>query len=340
MSTRILALACGLLFACGSLLAQPPGCTHEGDVAFRFGWGMYTAGMSPYTPPPGTYNLVAVNGPDTTWGAPGDTLRFKVAPYNATAWLPLLCTALDTMCYEVSSEHGWTFVCKPAAGTPQILPAGGYLWYQTVTIQIPCSAPVGSYEMVIGGCYYTNSLGECDPTCPDCADPNVRPSNHTSFYSKDTLYVQVLPALPPPAPTILQDTLTLVEARQPMAYIPFSICNLDQCSPMVAGYHISSRGHIGPPMSVSDTVQVQPGKCMDVFGILNAASSLACVFDTLTIVAWSCAPAPLYDTCVQVVHVVSPCCIPVLTAPVLAVLALALILAAAVFIRRRAATRP
>jgi hypothetical protein len=301
---------------------------------------MYAAGMGSYTPPPGHYNLVAVNGPDTTCGVPGDTLRFKISPYNATAWLPGLCTAQDTFCFDVSSEHGWTFVCKPVAGTPEVVPAGGYLWYQTVTIHIPCNATVGSYERVVAGCYYVNNLGVCDPACPDCADPNVRPANHTTFYSKDTLYVRVdtRPLVYPPV--ILQDTLTLVEERQSKAYIPFSLCNQDQCIPMDIGYRIRSSGHVGPPIDMSDTVQVLAGKCTDVFGIINAASAIACTYDTLRIVAWSCAPTPLYDTCAQVVHVVALCCAPVFTAPVIAVLVLALILAAALFMRRRAAGRP
>lgn len=343
MSGRALALACGLLLVCGSLLAQPPGCTHEGDAAFRFGWGMTYAGWSGYIPPPGHYNLVAVNGPDTTWGPPGGTLVYKLGPYNATAWQPQLCTAQDTFCFDVSSTHGWTIVCNPVAGTAMVLPAGGYLWTQNVTIQIPCNATIGSYEMVVAGCYYANSLGACDPTCLDCADPNTRPLNNTKFYSKDTLYVRVNTPHPTFPPVILQDTLSFAGEGMPQRDVPFSLCNQDPCLDVEYGYHIWSMGHIGGAISTYDTVAVSAGKCTDVYGIINTNGYASGTLDTLHIVAWTLEEPALYDTCVQrllIIALCGTCPVPLLTAPVVAILALALILAAALFMRRRAASRP
>jgi hypothetical protein len=301
--------------------------------------------METIIPPPGVYNLVAVNGADTTWGVPGAALKYRVGPYNATAWRVsncsalVTCAALDTFAYDCASTHGWTIVGSPAIGTPTILDAGGYLWYQTVVVNIPCSATVGSYERVIASCNYTNFAGVSDPTCPDCNDPDCRPANMTHFYSSDTLYVHVLPAPPPPAPTILQDTLTLVEQGQTQAYIPFSLCNGDQCFAYDIGYTIKSKGHIGSALNLSGTVNVAGGKCVDVFAIINASVATPCVHDTLTAICWTVVATPLYDTCVMVLHVVEPSTVPLFTVPVVTILVLALILAAAVFMRRRAVSK-
>lgn len=329
----------------GSTIAQATCSTPpSGDVAFRFGWGMTYAGWTtlpgvPYAPPPGVYRTVAVNGPDTTWGVPGAPLVFRLGPYNATAWQPLLCVLQDTMCFDVASQHGWTIVSSPVTGTGEILPPGGYFWTQYVTINIPCSATIGSYERVIAAVLYTNWAGTCDPSCPDCADPNTRPANNTKFYSKDTLYVHVLPAPPPPAPTILQDSLTLVEQGQTQAYIPFSLCNGDQCFAYDIGYRITSTGHFGGTTSWTGTVNVPGGKCSDVYAIINAGSLTPCQYDTLTTICWTVVAVPLYDTCVQVIHVVEARTVPLFTVPVVTILVLALILAAAVFMRRRAVSK-
>jgi hypothetical protein len=47
----------------------------------------------------------------------------------------------------------------------------------------------------------------------------------------------------------------------------------------------------------------------------------------------------VYDTCVQIIHIVEPEPVPLFTVPVVTILVLALILAAAVFMRRRAVSR-
>jgi hypothetical protein len=336
-------LAVGLLL-CASIVQAACSTPPEGNAAIRFGWGMNTAAFSPYTPPPGVYNLVAVNGPDTTWGVPGQPLTFKVGPYNGALWTsfnggPITCTNPDTFCYEVTSQSGWTIGMNPPAGSAVVLGNAGNYWVQTVTINIPCNAPVGSYQRIVGRTEYTNFATVCDPTCPDCNDPDTRPANNTKFYSADTIYVHVLPAPPPPPPTILQDSLTLVEQGQTQAYIPFSLCNGDQCFAYDIGYTIKSKGHVGPALNVSGTVNVAGGKCVDVFGVLNAGTTLPCTWDTITTICWTVVVTPQYDTCVTIIHVVEPSTVPLFTVPVVTILVLALILAAAVFMRRRAVSK-
>jgi hypothetical protein len=214
----------------------------------------------------------------------------------------------------------------------------GYIWYQNVSITAPCDASLGDKDTLIAIACYANNAGVCDPTCGDCKDPNVRPADGLKYYSKDTLILTVVAA--PPALGVLQDTLTIVGRWQTQAYVPFSICNADNCAPLTEFiYNIRSLGHVGPAINTTDTVMVDGGTCKDVYGVINAGSSLACAYDTLTIVVWSSAEPVVYDTCVQVVHVVESCCVPVFTPAVAAILVLALLLAAAVFMRKRSARR-
>jgi len=333
-----------LLVASGIVWAQPPGCTWEGDPSFRFGWGALYAGWPGYAPPPGNYHgggAAGQWGQDTTWGVPGQSLVFKVGPYNSAAsWLPTgYCKAADTLCFEIADNLGWTLTCNPVAGTLYALSGPGYLWTQNVTITIPCSATPGTYDRVIGTVAYMNNAGDCDVACGDCADPNIRPADGFNYYSNDTLWVRVEPIPPPPAPVILQDTLTLVEQGQTQAYVPFSLCNDDQCFSVTMGYNIKSKGHVGPALNVTSTKAVPAGQCVDVYGILDAGVTAICTYDTLTIIAWTPSPGALYDTCVQIVHVVEPSAVPLFTVPVVTILVLALILAGAVFMRRRAVSR-
>jgi hypothetical protein len=100
----------------------------------------------------------------------------------------------------------------------------------------------------------------------------MRPANSSLWYSSDTLYVHVLPAPPPPAPTILQDSLFPVEQGQTQAYVPFSLCNGDQCFAYNIEYNIQSTGHFGGTTNWHGTVSVAGGKCVDVFAIINAGS--------------------------------------------------------------------
>jgi subtilisin family serine protease len=138
-------------------------------------------------------------------------------------------------------------------------------------------------------------------------------------------------------PEIRQDTLTFVEQGQLQAYIPFEICNPDLCFPQHAyGYQITSRGYVGAPLNETGTSIVPSGACMDVYGIIDAYEAPICDWDTLTIVAWTTEGQALYDTCVQIIHVIEPQPVPMLDAPAGAILVLALVIVVFFFVRRRA----
>jgi hypothetical protein len=318
--------AFALLLMPAVAFAQPPGCTWEGDPAMRYGFGQFD--NLPYNQP----------GNDFANVYPGSTLTYTIAPYNAAvSWLPAGCKAVDTLCFHAASLRGWTITCDPPMDDLYIL-GSGYIWYQDVSITAPCDASPGDKDTLIARVAYANTAGVCAPECGDCADPNTRPADGKFYYSADTLIVTVIAA--PAAVTVLQDTLTMVERGQSKAYVPFSVCNPDNCAPPTAfNYNITSRGHVGSAINTTGTVEVDGGACKDIYGVINAGTAYSCTYDTLTIIVWSADEPVAYDTCVQVVHVVEACPCPVLTPAVAAILVLALVLAAAVFMRRRAAGR-
>jgi hypothetical protein len=321
----IAAFALILLLMPAVAFAQPPGCSWQGDPAMRYGFGQYD--NLPYHQPGNDYANIY----------PGATLTYTVAPYNcATSYLPTgICKALDTLCFHAVSLQGWTIAADPPMGDLYEL-SPGYIWYQDISITAPCDANIGDKDTLIASVAYANTAGMCAPECGDCADPNIRPTTSVKYYNADTLIVTIV--APPPGLGVLQDTLTIIAWGQLQPYIPFSICNENECAPPTDYiYHIASRGHIGAPLNTTDTVSVPGGECKDVYGIMNNVSSLACTYDTLTIIVWSAAQPVVYDTCVQVVHVVESCCVPVFTPAVAAILVLALVLVAAVFMKRRAA---
>jgi hypothetical protein len=203
---------------------------------------------------------------------------------------------------------------------------------------VPCTATPGTYQVIAKNAYH--NAGACAPECGDCNDPNLRPGDGLNYYNSDTLYIKVVnpPAIIPLS--ILQDSLTLVDQGQTQAYVPFSICNADACFPAF-NYNIKSKGHFGPAINTSGSVSVPGGDCVDVYGVINAGTPVViCDYDTLTIIAWGGRPAWfMYDTCVQIVHAVSAEPVPLFTVPVVTILVLALILAAAVFMRRRAVSK-
>jgi hypothetical protein len=322
MKKLFIVLALALLLVPGYAYAS---CTTEGDPSFRYGFG-YLDGL-PFNQP----------GPDYADIYAGQTLTYELGPYNAaTSWLPAGCHNLDTFCFGATSALGWAVSANPALGTQTILNAG-YLYYQFVSITAPCSATIGQVDHLVARFYYVNNQGVCDPSCVDCHDPNIRPADGLPYYSADTLIITVVAS--PPALGVFQDTLTLVDAGQTQAYIPFSVCNQDNCAPLTTyNYNVKSKGHVGAAINQSGTIGVVGGECRDVFGVLNAGSAVACAYDTLTIIVWTPTPV-VYDTCVQVVHVITPVAVPLFTVPVVTILLLALILAAAVFMRRRAVSR-
>ena len=322
------AFALALMLMPAVALAQPPGCAWEGDPAMRYGFGQYD--NLPYNQP----------GNDFATVYPGATLTYILAPYNChPIYLPTeICKATDTVCFHAVSLQGWTVACDPPMGQLWELPPG-YIWYQKISITAPCGADIGDKDTLIASVAYANSAGVCAPECGDCADPNIRPATGVKYYNADTLIVTIVAA--PPAITVLQDTLTMVERGQSQAHVPFSICNADECAPLTLfNYNITSRGHIGGAINTTGTIEIDGGACKDVYGVINAVAVYSCTYDTLTIVAWSAVEPIVYDTCVQVVHVTEMCCgVPVFSPAVATILVLALILAAAVFMRRRAAGR-
>lgn len=307
-----------LLLVPGLALAQ---CSVQGDIMMRYGFGQLDG--LPYNQP----------GPDYADIYAGQTLIYTLGPCNIGTYIPNPCNALDTICFSGWDTGGWTLAGNPPFGEAvEIDP--GYLWYNEIHITAPCNVTIGQTNTIVAKTSYINLLGVCDPTCADCADPNVRPATGVPYYNADTLYLTVVEA--PPALGVFQDTLTLVERGQTQAYVPFTICNQDECSPgILFNYSITTTGHV-PTTIPGSSINVVGGDCADVYAVLNAGSSVACTYDTLTIIVWA---GTAYDTCVQIIHVVEPEPVPLFTVPVVTILVLALILAAAVFMRRRAAAR-
>ena len=73
----------------------------------------------------------------------------------------------------------------------------------------------------------------------------------------------------------------------------------DQQTILIAG----ATGNIGggfPQSGASDPII--GGECGKVYAIVNAQNAAVCDMDTLTIIAWDQASGTVYDTCVQLVH--------------------------------------
>lgn len=264
---------------------------------------------------------------------PGETWSYRLGPANFGFVSPA-CPDADTFCVSVTDWYEWEIAGDPALETPVVL-APGDLWWQDVYVTVPYEdVTVGQIDTVTAVMAYTDTSGLCAPRCGDCVDPNLY--GDIERYSTTTVVLAVIES--PPALNILQDSLYFVEQGQTLAYIPFSICNGDPYGPPIDyGYLITSRGHIGPAISQGGVVTgVSGGECEDVYGFIDAGTANVCDFDTLTIIAWNEADF-LYDTCVQLIHVITPVPVPLSTAPVLAVLAVAAILAAAVLLRRATA---
>jgi hypothetical protein len=255
---------------------------------------------------------------------PGDTL--DVFPGEVTTWNLASCSdGPDTFCYWLEGSPGWTIDDSEECAH---LPSSGCWWFpgQGIDLQAPCSGVVGEYDTI----YLV--LGVC---CEDYPDPG----DCTPYVGQDSSvqYFHYVP--PPPALSIEQDTLGYVDAGLSIAYVPFALCCADFCQNPEYGYVITSLGHVGSAISQGDTVPVAGGGCTTVYAQMNASSAVQCDYDTLTIIAWETEAPYTYDTCVQIIHVINPEPVPLFTAPVVTILVLAMILAAAVIMRRRAVSR-
>jgi hypothetical protein len=254
----------------------------------------------------------------------GQTLEYELAMclnYNGS-------TAAGSY---VTDTEGWTFgmdanVCYGLSddGTWSC-----WYWYESVTADL--AATIGTIDtvwMIATMC--DDVTDELDPACV-ISGP------------LDTMIAYFEVVEPPPPIEIFQDTLTNVDEGVTEAYIMFEICNGDPAAdPRNYDYTITSKGLVGPAVDVSGTaVGVAAGECERVYAVVDASAAYDCDFDTLTIIGWYDPTGPdiFYDTCVQVIHVITALPVPLFTTPVITVMVLAMILAAAVILRRRVASK-
>jgi hypothetical protein len=271
----------------------------------------------------------------------GETACYDLAPTNFGFLGGSLCPAMDTFCVVITDELGWTHTNpwseEEEFGVygPFTLGPGNY-WPDQTCITVPCSVTVGTTNMFIAIQCFSDANLVCQPDSGDCEDSYYGGSLRHYI---DTLVIEIVES--PPALSILQDTLYFIEQGVTAGYIPFAICNGDPCAPPTDyGYTITSKGLVGPALAVSETlVGVAGGTCGDVYGIVDAGDAEVCDYDTLTIVAWDNATGTVYDTCVQAIHVIEPVPVPLFTAPVVTILVLAMILAAAVIMKRHAVSK-
>jgi hypothetical protein len=272
----------------------------------------------------------------------GETGCFELAPLNFGFQAASTCQALDTFCVVLWDELGWT-IGNPWVGDWNEGPGPfelnkGYYWPDDACITVPCSVTVGTTNIFYAAMCYSDVELVCQPDSGDCVpEPNVY--GGAPCYMLDTLWIEIVES--PPALSILQDTLYYVEQGVTSGYIPFAICNGDPCAPPTDyGYTITSKGHVGLALNINAVIVGIPGgECGDVYGIVDAGDAEVCDYDTLTIIAWDNATGTVYDTCVQAIHVIEPVPVPLFTAPVVTILVLAMILAAAVIMKRHAVSK-
>lgn len=232
----------------------------------------------------------------------------------------------STVCIFGADEQGWVFgedhlICYG----PYEEPDGACYGYWYLDITAPVDAPVGlvnNIEIRLTHC-------ETDVCMVDCY--------------QDAMPVAVEVITPPPPIEIFQDTLTNVDLGVNEAFIPFQLCNGDPAAdPRDYDYRIRSLGLVGAAINQSgEVLNVLAGTCEYVYGIIDASAAAECDYDTLTIIGFFDATGPggIYDTCVQVIHVIQPLPVPLFTTPVVTIMVLAMVLAAAVIMRRRVASK-
>lgn len=266
----------------------------------------------------------------------GETWYDEIAPANFGFVTGALCPLADTFCHHYTDLLGWAIVSTEAPeGECYELGAGSYFWCD-VSVTVPCDASIGATNTITAMMVYCDVEGVCQPDSADCED-----SYYSGVLRPNVISVDLEVVESPPALYILQDTLYFVEQGQTAAYIPFSICNGDPCAPATDyGYTITSLGLVGAALNITDVATgVLGGTCADVYGIVDAGAADICDYDTLTIIAWDDATGTVYDTCVQVIHIVEPVPVPLFTTPVVTILVLAMILAAAVIMKRTAVSK-
>lgn len=243
---------------------------------------------------------------------------------SPTNWVRLI---RDSNCYSVYLQaSGGNWQCSPFSGSDVIL-----------RLTKSGSIYEGAYSSD-GGASYTVIGYIQGPGVPAYIGTTVVSTPLDNVFSAEFDYFRVFWTPPPPPELIdvLQDTLTLVDCAVAQAFVSFTICNPDySVSATLYSYNIRSVGTSRiPVIDQSGTVVVNGGECKDVYGIIDASLALPCDYDTLTIIVWTPISA-VYDTCVQVIHIIESLPVPLFTAPVVTILMLTLIITAAAFIRRR-----
>ncbi len=234
----------------------------------------------------------------------------------------------STVCIFGTDSEGWVFgedheLCYGPYEEPEGACYG--FWYLDITA--PVDAPIGLVNNV------QIHLTHCE------GDPYVC----MTACSQDTMFVAVEVIVPPPPIEIFQDTLTNVDLGVNEAFIPFEICNGDPAAdPRDYEYWITSLGYVGAAIDIyGEILDVPAGTCEYVYGVIDASAAAECDYDTLTIIGFfdETGPGGIYDTCVQVIHVIQPLPVPLFTTPVVTIMVLAMVLAAAVIMRRRVTSR-
>jgi hypothetical protein len=232
----------------------------------------------------------------------------------------------STICIFGVDDLGWTF------GEDHLLCYGPYeepdgacygFWYLDITAPVDAGiGTINNVEIRLTHC-------ESDVCMVDCY--------------QDAMPVEIEVIVPPPPIEIFQDTLTNVDLGVNEAYIPFEFCNGDPAAdPRDYDWRVTSLGLVGGAINQSGTIlDVAAGTCEYVYAIIDASAASECDYDTLTIIGFFDATGPggIYDTCVQVIHVIQPLPVPLFTTPVVTIMVLAMVLAAAVIMRRRVASR-
>jgi hypothetical protein len=303
---KLILLAVALMLLPGSLFAAD--IVRDGDPGFF--WSLY----------------------ETADVIKGENYCDDVAATNFGFLTGSLCALEDTFCLHYDQLLTWAMTSTYAEGEAFIVGPGSY-YVAGICLQVPCDAVIGSTNTLTVRMSFTDVEGVCQPDSADC-----EPSIYSGVLRPDICSVVLTVVESPPALYILQDTLYYVEKGAVAAYVPFSICNGDPCAPAtVYGYNLTSMGLVGLALNVTDvTGGVVGGTCEDIYGIIDAGLAEVCDYDTLTIIAWDDATGTVYDTCVQVIHVVEPVPVPLFTTLVVTILVLAMILAAAVIMKRTA----
>lgn len=293
-------------------------------TADAFEWYDYIGGA--YSLPEG--NIPILIGETLEWLTAGDGTSLAVCILKAEG---------DTIRAGgyVTDTEGWTFggysnMTRTYTGADTGEGEWGcYYWY--FSISCPLEAVIGTIdEVTLIATPADNITDLLDPAC-----------EIESSYSRLVAYFEVVP--PPQEIEIFQDTLFNIDVGVSSAYVPFDICNNDpSADPRDYEYWITSLGLVGPALDIyGDLLGVEARECRTVYAIVDASVAAECDYDTLTILGFYNAPGPggIYDTCVQVVHVITPLPVPLFTTPVVTIMVLAMVLAAAVIMRRRVTSK-